>query len=504
MTRTTPRPGIRGDGSLNPGLDAATVRAAIKAAGFVRLTEPPRNESESFYRLTGTMTSDGIAVTTPVDLLPVSSDTWEGMSNVGLAQLRELNAAEFWALVVGDAGWTGSGTTADVVEWVGDGGLEGGLPVLTAVEVPATAGQFAFDETAGEWWKNSGTDETPDWGIDLPDLSDYATTSYVDDSIEAIPPPDLSPYATASALATVSNLVANKQPLDSNLTAIAALDTTEPGRELLTESESPVGTGSLVRASTLADYISSSSVINGGFAISFPEEIVARELDGKLWADRLLYSSSNDATSTYVRNTSCYVTKDLTSRAVWQAVSGQQYQPIAISPRHVIVAWHAKGFSENQVCRWVTNANAVVTRTVGTVTRIGTTDIGIAALDADLPATIKPSKVLPANWDEKINASGLIVFAQNPQEIFTRQITSVNGASAIHAAASDLPFSTFTKAVVSGDSGSPVQMLIGDDLVLLGTHFAATSFPWIASYITEINAAMTSLGGGYQLEEKVI
>jgi hypothetical protein len=112
--------------------------------------------------------------------------------------------------------------------------------------------------------------------------------------------------------------------------------------------------------------------------------------------------------------------------------------------------------------------------------------------------------VLPANWSDKIDTSGLIVFAQNPQEIFTRQITSVSGGSAIHSSAADLPFSTFTKSVASGDSGGPVQMLIGDDLVLLGTHHTATSFPWIASYITEINAVMALVGGSHQLEIKVI
>lgn len=41
------------------------------------------------------------------------------------------------------------------------------------------------------------------------------------------------------------------QPLDDDLTAVAALETTSTGRALLTESSSPVGTGPLIRQSLL-------------------------------------------------------------------------------------------------------------------------------------------------------------------------------------------------------------------------------------------------------------
>jgi hypothetical protein len=55
---------------------------------------------------------------------------------------------------------------------------------------------------------------------------------------------DLSSYATTSAVA------AGYQPLDADLTAIAALTTTSTGRALLTESVAATGTGALVRAAS--------------------------------------------------------------------------------------------------------------------------------------------------------------------------------------------------------------------------------------------------------------
>jgi hypothetical protein len=67
----------------------------------------------------------------------------------------------------------------------------------------------------------------------------YLTTNGTAESWGAI---DLSSYATTSAVA------AGYQPLDSDLTALAALTTTSTGRALLTESVAQTGTGALARA----------------------------------------------------------------------------------------------------------------------------------------------------------------------------------------------------------------------------------------------------------------
>ena len=56
-------------------------------------------------------------------------------------------------------------------------------------------------------------------------------------------------------------------------------------------------------------------------------------------------------------------------------------------------------------------------------------------------------------------------------------------------------------AVISGDSGNPAFLLIDDEPVLMLTHFFAVYGPFYTSSFDEVNAAMTALGGGYQLTE---
>jgi len=61
---------------------------------------------------------------------------------------------------------------------------------------------------------------------------------------------DVEYVGSSTELATTSAVAAGYQPLDADLTAIAALETTSTGRSLLTESTAQTGTGALVRAAS--------------------------------------------------------------------------------------------------------------------------------------------------------------------------------------------------------------------------------------------------------------
>jgi hypothetical protein len=102
------------------------------------------------------------------------------------------------------------------------------------------------------------------------DLSDYATIEYVDEAVGGI---DLSSYATTSAVA------AGYQPLDSDLTNIAALTTTTFGRALLTQSDaaatrSTIGLGAASSPSftglTAAGTVAANSVASQSYASANP------------------------------------------------------------------------------------------------------------------------------------------------------------------------------------------------------------------------------------------
>ena len=75
---------------------------------------------------------------------------------------------------------------------------------------------------------------------------------------------------------------------------------------------------------------------------------------------------------------------------------GQAYSGCAISPRHVLLALHT-GIQVGDTFRFLTNGNLVVTRTISSLATISG-DLQIGKLDSDLPGTITPAKVLPADF----------------------------------------------------------------------------------------------------------
>jgi hypothetical protein len=135
-------------------------------------------------------------------------------------------------------------------------------------------------------WQNLGTDASPSWValVKSGDLANYATIAAVNLKANIVSPAltgnptaptqtagnDSTRIATtafvAASFATTSAVAAGYQPLDSDLTAIAALATTSTGRALLTESVAQTGTGALVRAAspTLTGTLTAAAITASG------------------------------------------------------------------------------------------------------------------------------------------------------------------------------------------------------------------------------------------------
>jgi hypothetical protein len=214
-----------------------------------------------------------------------------------------------------------------------------------------------------------------------------------------------------------------------------------------------------------------------------------------------VYTTKNNATNTYVRNPNCWVTADKTCWPVWSN-GANRYCGALISPRHLICAKHAP---PSGVVRFVTNSNVVVERTVSGSVDVGNLDLQVRSLDSDVPGTISFAKVLPADYLDYLPTRKIPSIAGNQQqELVIRESIWVEPEF-------DFPdrwiadnafterYVPFTKPIVRGDSGSPVFLLINNSLVVTGTHFGSFVSPSIAHWFADVNAAMTTLGGGYQL-----
>lgn len=203
-----------------------------------------------------------------------------------------------------------------------------------------------------------------------------------------------------------------------------------------------------------------------------------------------VFSAMTPGTS-YTRSTTCWVRAlDWTGVSPWNSTGGRERGGTAISPRHIVFANHFP-ISNGATIHFVASDNTVVSRTLTAQQRVGTTDIQIGVLNADLPATIKWYKMLPSYAAPTVNIPS-IVFDKEQKAIAKNEN---NGFSGLFSSG---PLAAFSEAVVVGDSGQPHFWIIYGEPVVLGTYWTTFGFDPMKPHLAAINSAMTSLGGGYQ------
>jgi len=266
----------------NLGTDASpNWKVASGKADFVRLTvNPGVSTVVSRYQVGGSLAYDGNQVANGPDFLYFQENNFWRNDNAneagGTSSL--FVSSNRWQLNYGtepSGTWLSVQTIATRPEnctWEA-AGLESGDPVLTFTPATVAAtGQFALvDDTVNPpvMWQNLGDDTTPEWAA----LTTATAVSALSTALSAhttatgnvhglsganvrsiLGVSTLSGSNTGdqdlSGLATTSAVAAGYQPLDADLTAIAALSTTSTGRALLTESTAQTGTGALVRAAS--------------------------------------------------------------------------------------------------------------------------------------------------------------------------------------------------------------------------------------------------------------
>jgi hypothetical protein len=239
------------------------------------------------------------------------------------------------------------------------------------------------------------------------------------------------------------------------------------------------------------------SYVNGSLG-----KLLNEELDARLPTSIQAFNTKNNTTPSYIRNADCWPGIDKTCWPAWNSSTGNKFNGCLISPRHICYAAHAN-VPSGATIRFVTNDNQVVERTVGARINIGTFDLRIAVLNADVPESISFAKVLPTDFLDYMTPADLPLLAADQEtKLVIREWTQYNGGSyksVIHRRSEEENRSAFSETIISGDSGSPVFVVINDELVLLGCHYTSIACPLITGYTSEVNAAMTTLGGGYQL-----
>jgi hypothetical protein len=231
---------------------------------------------------------------------------------------------------------------------------------------------------------------------------------------------------------------------------------------------------------------------------------------GKNASHLSMFSTKNHTSSTYVRNTNCWLSGiNATAISPWNSLAGEQRAGVAITPRHVICVSHYP-LQVGAVVRFITTANAVVERTVTDVYTVPggfNRDTAIAKLDSDLPSSITPVKLLPSTFPDYIPTVetfhiDCIGFDQE-ENVLAKQLTLVDLGIVdkfVMLIEDSARYPALTQRIIGGDSGNPIFLLINSTLVLLSMWSGPLSGPALHRFIGEIDTGLTTLGGGYTVQ----
>ena len=194
---------------------------------------------------------------------------------------------------------------------------------------------------------------------------------------------------------------------------------------------------------------------------------------------------------------------DFSCASPWSDECGTVRAGTLISKRHVIFAKHFplwKGCRvlfvdrEGEVCPCRVEATKVLEKC----------DIAIGSLDYEVTPSIHPAKILPVDFAKHIgNGKGLPIVTFNQREqAFLSECRSITSNYLSNAASTNVAWKALGGKIVTGDSGNPAFLLIGDQPILVYCLLSGGvgHGPAIHSYRREVQKAMDELCPGYALE----
>ena len=236
--------------------------------------------------------------------------------------------------------------------------------------------------------------------------------------------------------------------------------------------------------------------------------VTARAVDNRLFRSNPV--SGWHVYSNYgmlITNPVCWVSGiDISCASLKNSTGHNMRSATAISPRHVIMATHFSAPIGTEFS-FLGNDGIVYARTLVAANCIQDSDINIGLLDESLPATVAYARILPSNYSDYIGTGRslptLVFDYERKALVMDLQDLPVTKGILASCRYSPNPLrALFGEELISGDSGNPRFLIIGDQVVLLNTLWkgGAGSGAFLTLWRSEIQEAMDMLAMGYQLE----
>jgi hypothetical protein len=231
-------------------------------------------------------------------------------------------------------------------------------------------------------------------------------------------------------------------------------------------------------------------------------------------ADRRLFSGFTQSPIGWVRNAASWVRSfNWTGTAAGIMGLGGVGGGTLITSRHVLFANHVpyRTLPQPFDIFFVNADSRTFTYKVTSIQQVGTTDIAIGTLDRAVDSSINIYSVLPYNWTDyvkvkkeayntmgvkgvKLTLSLPVLYGNQTKMIATGDVVEIDFGKAIVRSPEFEPARAWASQLAVGDSGNPIFVMVGDELVLLGAWHTGSNgmdvgtFPWLIDYRPEIEA----------------